>query len=379
MKYTKILLLIIALSFNCAKIKIRPETFDAHFFSNWEMYAGSPARTNFYPGDISFPIKLQWQYNASSAIGKTLLVVDGILYFNTMDGRLYALDIKTGKKIGHRKITVDATCTYHDTSLFIALRYGDNTLFKYNLKRGKNDWKIDAGDIASEPLIVDDQIVITALYKHIDLYNSTDGTRIWQTKTNDQIRSTPAYSEGKIVFGCDDGYIYVVEKITGAILWKFKTDASIQATPVIKDTIIYIGSSDKKFYAINLKNGGLIWNFKAGGQIFHPAAVNDRVVIFGSADSYIYCLDRMSGKKVWSFEAKSVISTSPLICKSKVFFGALDYHYYAVDLKTGDEIWKFKAKGRVKTAPVIWGNYLIGASENNHVYAFSTVEENDLP
>lgn len=361
---------------NCAKIKIKPEALTAFSAFNWTLYGGNPERTNFYPDDLSLPLKLSWRYNASSAIGTTILVVNGIVYFTTMDGRLYALQIETGKKIGHRKLNVDATCACQDTSLLIALRYGDETLFKYNLKRARYDWKIDAGDIASEPLVTGNQIIITALYKHIDLYNSSDGTRIWQTKTDEQIRSSPAVDQGIIVFGCDDGFIYAVDQLSGNILWKYQTKASVQATPAIKDSVVYIGSSDNTFYAIHLKTGKLIWRFKSDGQILNGAALNDRLIIFGSNDSFLYCLDRFSGTKIWSFEAKSIVSTSPLIAGNKVFFGCSDYHYYAVDLTTGEAIWKYKTRGRVKTTPVVWGKYLIGASENNYVYAFSTAEEN---
>lgn len=361
---------------NCAKIKIKPEALHTLSSFNWTMYGGNPERTNFYPGKgIALPLKLSWKYDASSAIGATILVVDGIIYFTTLDGRLYAIEIETGKKIGHRKTNVDATCAYQDASILIALRYGDVTLFKYNLKRAKNDWKIDAGDIASEPLVVDNQIIVTALYNHIDLYYSFDGARIWQTKTENQIRSSPAFHQGRIIFGCDDGLIYAVNKSNGEIFWKYKTNASVQATPAIKDTVGYIGSSDNTFYAININTGKLIWRFEAQGQILNCAAVDDRVVIFGSTDSHLYCLDRLSGTKIWSFEANSIISTSPLICGNNVFFGSFDHHYYAVDLKTGKELWRFKTKGRVNTTPVIWGNFLIGASENNYIYAFSTAEE----
>ena len=369
------LLAIIVLLSSCTRIKINFGLYAKYNVPSWEMYGGNTARTNVGQGDISLPLGLKWRYNASSAIGKTIVVIDGIAYFNTLDGKLYALDIETGKQIGHRKINVDATCAYQDTNLFIALRYGDETLFKYNLKRAKNDWKIDAGDIASEPLLLDDEIAITALYQHIDLYKTSDGSRIWQMKVDGQIRSSPAYLDGIIVFGCDDGFIYAVDKNNGQLCWKFKTDASVEATPAIKDTIVYVGSGDMNFYAIGIKSGKLIWRFNTKGQIFNAPAVDDNVVLFGSTDAHLYCLDRLSGEKIWSFEAKSVIGTSPLICKNKVFFGSLDQYYYAVDLKTGEELWSYKTKGRVKTAPVIWGNYLIGASENENIYIFSTAEE----
>lgn len=375
LKYIKFIFLFILIFIGCSKIKIIPFDTAPLDIINWEQYGGNAARTNFHPGDISLPLKLKWRYDATSAIGKTMLAVDGILYFTTLDGRLYAVDISSGKKIGQKKINVDATSAYQDGNLIIGLRYGDETLFKYNLKTAKYEWKIDAGDIASEPLILPENIVVTALYNHIDLYDAKNGVKIWQTKTPDQIRSSPALKNDKIVFGCDDGFVYAVEKLTGSIIWKFKTGASVQATPVIGDSIVYVGSLDKKLYAISLSEGKLIWSFQAGGQLFEAAAIDNIVVLFGSTDSKLYCLDRFSGKVSWTFEANSVISTSPLICQNKVIFGSLDHFYYALDLKTGNELWKYETKGRIRTNPVIWNKYLIGASENNYVYIFTPEQE----
>lgn len=360
---------------SCARIRLRPGTSLAEPIPNWLMAGGNPARTNSYAGDISLPLKLKWRYSATSAIGKTLLAVDGVLYFTTLDGRLYALDIRTGKKIGHIKTDHEATATYLDSSLIIARRYGDETLFRYDLKSGTYQWKIDAGDIASEPLILDQRIFITALYKHVDQYNPERGARIWQTKLPNQIQSSPAAHQNKIVFGCDDGFVYAVDKSTGNVVWKFKTNASVQATPAIWDTVVYIGSRNGIFYALSLNDGHELWRYNATGLILHGVAVNARQVIFGTTDSKLHCLERLTGRELWTFLAKSVISTPPLISQDKVFVGSLDHHYYALDLATGKELWKFKTKGRVRTQPIIWDKYLIGASENNYLYVFSSEED----
>lgn len=375
LNYLKCCLLSVLILIGCAKIRLRPGMPMAEPSPNWLMAGGNPARTNSYAGTISLPLKLQWRYSASSAIGKTLLVVDGILYFATLDGRLYALDIRTGQKIGHTKTDVEATAVYLDSSLIIARRYGDETLFRYDLKSGKYQWKVDAGDIASEPLIFDQGIFLTALYKHIDQYQPERGIRIWQTKLPNQIQSSPAAHQDKIVFGCDDGFVYAVAKSTGSVVWKFKTSASIQATPAILDTMVYIGSRDGNFYALSLNDGHELWRYEVTGLILHGAAVDSRQVIFGTTDSKLYCLDRLTGHEQWTFTAKSVISTSPLLSSDLVLVGSLDHHYYALDRATGKELWRYKTKGRIRTQPIIWRNYLIGASENNYVYAFSSEKE----
>ena len=375
MQQLKLLILFILIWTSCAKITLQQERLTLNTASNWEMYGGNQARTNTYPGAISLPLKLKWHHSASAAIGKTILVKDGVIFFNTMDGRTYAYNIKTGEKIGHIKTEYQSTSIVKDSVLFFARRYGDNTLFKYNLNRGKTEWKFNAGDVASEPLILDEGIVVTALYKHIDYYDLSTGDEIWKFETDDQIRSSPATDRNTIVFGCDNEFIYAVNKVTGKIKWKYKTGGSVQATPSIKDGIVYVGSCDQYFYAINLQTGKLEWKFKTKGQIFQSAAINDSVVIFGSTDSQLYCLDCSSGDQIWTFEANSVISTSPLICKNKIFIGSLDHFYYALDIATGVELWKFETKGRIRTEPVIWKNYFIGASEDYDLYVFESKVE----
>lgn len=340
------------------------------------MYGRNPARTNEYPGSILLPLKQKWHVNASAAIGRSILAKDGLVFFNTMDGRIYANNIETSKKIGYIKTEFNATNIVKDSLLFIARRYGDETLIRYNLNRGKKDWEFNAGDINSEPLILDNGIVVTALYKHIDFYDLDNGESKWKFETDKQIRSSPASDGEIIVFGCDNGFIYAIQKMSGKLLWEYKTTASVQATPAIKNGFVYVGSNDNWFYAIDIKTGELEWDFKTNGQIFHAAAVTDSVVIFGSTDSFLYCLNRVTGEQIWTFEAKSVISTNPLICGDKVFVGSLDHFLYALDISTGAELWKFKAKGRIRSNPIIYKNYFIVASEDNDLYVFESKIEN---
>ena len=336
------------------------------------MYGKNPGRTNEYPGSITLPLKLKWHLNASASIGRTILARDSVVFFSTMDGRIYAYNIETRKKVGYVKTEYNATSVVKDSALFIARRYGDETLVKYCLMRGKKEWEFNAGDITTEPLILDDGIVVTALYKHIDYYDLANGESIWQFETNKQIRSSPASDGEIIVFGCDDGIVYAIQKSNGKLKWEYETDGSVQATAAIKNDVVYIGSNDFKFYAINLQTGKLEWEFETNGQIFNAAAVTDSVVVFGSTDSFVYCLNRISGEQIWTFEAKSVISTSPLVCEDKIFIGSLDHHLYALDKSTGGELWKFKAKGRIRSNPIIYENYLILASEDDELYVFES-------
>lgn len=357
---------------SCSSCVVNRELLSSERYPNWTMFGGDEARTHLSPDDLKPPLKLLWRESLGSAIGRTLLAVDGILYFGTLDGRFFSRDIHTGEGVCSEKMTYSATCCYANHHLFIARRYGNETLYDLNLSTGKFDWKIDAGDIASEPLITTNSIVVTALYKHADLYTLESGVKIWSFETDDQIRSSPARAGNKVIFGCDDGFVYAVSYDSGNLMWKYETKAAVIANPVIdiKNNLVLIGSSDFNFYALNLENGTLVWKYNTNGQIVNGAALSDDKIIFSSNDTKLYCLNAGTGQKIWITQSEAVIGTNPLIAGDYVYWGSLDHHLYAALLENGGIAWKYKTKGRVRTTPVIWGNYLAAASEDDHIYVF---------
>ncbi len=339
---------------------------------NWILFGGEPHRINYREKTIAPPLEKAWTYKTSSAVGPTLIAANGVLYFATLDGRFEGISIETGKRIGKKSSEghFEATCAFYEGNLIIASRYGNKTLANYNLETGKYLWKIDAGDIASEPLVTDNSIYISALYNHIDKYDFLSGEKIWSFKTTAQHRSSPALSNNILVVGCDNGTLYALNATNGVLKWEIKTGASITATPIIQNETIFIGSTDSNFYAVNLNDGIIQWQFNAKRPIYQTAATDGQDVLFGSSDGHFYCLNAETSIEKWRFRAKSVISTAPLLSGSVVYFGSLDRKYYCLNLKNGRELWNQETKGRIRTSPVVWKNYVLGASEDKYVYAF---------
>ncbi len=351
------------------------EKLPAEFGSNWSQFGGGETRLASIRSEVVPPLRNAWTYKPSSKVGRALVIVDGLIYFGTLDGKIEVVDVETGSRVRRIKLTdqIEGTCAYHDGSLYVAYRYGEETLGRLDLKSGKFLWQVDAGDIASEPLVTEEGVFVSALYKHIDCYDLATGERKWRYKTADQHRSSPALSAGVLVSGCDNGTVYALVSATGALKWKTSAGASVFATPVIDAGRVFVGSIDSVFYALSLDDGKELWRFKADAPIYQSAASDGDVVVFGATNGQVFCLDAVTGSQRWSFSAQSVVSTSPLITGGSVYFGSLDTNYYALDMNNGRELWHFTTEGRIRTAPVAWGPYLVGASEKRTLYAFTAV------
>ena len=187
----------------------------------------------------------------------------------------------------------------------------------------------------------------------------------WTFPTGDRIVSSPAYSEGVIYFGGDDGYIYAVDASSGRQKWKRKTDGPVPATPAIEGGTLYVGSFDGKFYALDARTGTLRWKFATGGErrfeakglhgqlpknqtiadafdvFLSSPVVANAVVYFGSGDGHVYALDAKSGELRWKFATGDVVHASPAYADGVVYFGSWDSWLYAVDAQTGAQKWRF--------------------------------------
>jgi outer membrane protein assembly factor BamB len=335
-------------------------------------------RSSYLTADLAWPLQEISRFKLSSAVSQHLCATRDAVFAPTLDGRMSIIDLRPAKNKHKKKILQKTklangyagTIAIAEQSLVVAMRFGKETLMRYDLAEGHKIWEVDAGDIESEPLIADSLIYVTALYKHVDAYRLQDGKRRWQFLTESQFHASPALSQGILVAATNDGKIYGLEAVSGKKLWEFDCQEPVLATPAISQNRVYIGTAGEHVLALNLPDGTLLWKNKTGAKVAHSPAVNDSLVIFGFGDGRVRAFNVTNGASRWSSRASSVIGTSPLIAANAVFIGSLDHILYALDVRTGMTVWQQELAGRIRTDPIIAGDRLIVASEDRFVYVF---------
>ncbi|MDZ7292464.1 MAG: PQQ-binding-like beta-propeller repeat protein [candidate division KSB1 bacterium] len=351
------------------------------FNLEWRVYNGeptaclagvSPERRSYLPSTLDVPLQEIARVKLSSAVSQHLCANRDFLLVPTLDGRLSAIDLKLFKVITRKKLPRASAGTIAVTrqTLVIAMRLGEATLLCYDLLEGRKLWEVDAGDIASEPLLADSLVYVAALYKHVDAYRLQDGTRRWQFRTEAQFHASPALSQGILVVASNDGKVYGLQALSGKKLWEFDCKEPVLATPAIHRNIVFIGTAGENVLVLKLQDGALLWKNKIGAKVMHAPAANDSLVIWGSNDGRVRAFDIENGTLRWVFRAGSVIGTSPLVADNLVFVGSLDHNLYALELRSGAVAWQQQLEGRVRTDPIVVGERLIVASEDRVVYIF---------
>ncbi len=240
----------------------------------------------------------RWRYRSQGPIRSApCLTMDGMLYFGSFDGCVYALKARTG--------TLEWTyCIDRPVSSSIVVDEEGNLYF------GATDNMVRSLDRnGAERWVFDNDSSITAASPTLDgqghLYvggygpnglvklNTADGSLVWTLPMIGPPRNTAAiHDNGNIYVGTRTGYFYGVTP-DGQVLWSRDLNAEIRTSAAISSNgNVIIATYDGYVYALNPDNGAQVWRTRIGMSVEGSPVVDAANHVFaGGALSPFSALD----------------------------------------------------------------------------------------
>ena len=328
------------------------------------MFRGDAAHSGTSAGKAPHEFhKVKWKFPTGARIVSSPIMQDGVIWFGSDDGNVYAVDAASGRQRWMHATggPVDATPAVADGVLYVGSY--DGKFYALNAKTGATRWKF-----------------ATAGERHVEA-PGMDGLPKTQTLSdpNDVYASSPVVAGGAVFFGSGDHNIYALDAKSGELRWKFATGDVVHASPAYANGVVYAGSWDSYFYAIDAATGKEKWRFHGGEDpLIHnqvgfqssPAVVNG-IVYTGCRDSNLYALDAASGNEKWRVNNNgSWVVSSPAVADGKVYFATSDSRLYqVVDALTGKPVLKQEDKAYFFSSPVIAGDVVLLGGTNGSLQA----------
>ena len=215
-------------------------------------------------------------------------VVDGVAYFGTTDGRLFAVDADTGR-----------------------IRWAFDT----------------GGRINSSPSLAQGRVCITTYAGSILCLRARDGTKLWSTYVKrDAFRYESFYAspstDGRRIFTISrSGKIVALNARNGDVEWTQKIDSLGYSTPAVGADRIFVGGFDGALHAYRKTDGKELWQAKVGGRILGgPLLVGD-LVFFATLEQKTYAARVSDGRVVWRFP---IGKYSPGIATERAYYFTLN-------------------------------------------------------
>ena len=297
-----------------------------------------------------------------------LAVGEGVIYWSTPAGKLYALDADSGAvKWEFPFVPADQPKPGFFDQLLGRFSGGGSEAVRERI-----------GATFSAPVLAGDLVVISSFDRNVYAVDASSGDERWVfDEAGGPLIAAPALADDRIYIGSMDSYVYVVELDTGRQVQaeRMSTDNWVWASSVVDEESLYVVSMDKKLYCFDRLSGTPCWHqpFQAEGAIPGAPLLADGVLYFGALDSRLYAVEAATGGELWRFEgAGNWIWSRPVAAQGTIYVGSLDHKLYALDSRTGGKQWEYQADSPIRSGPAYADNSIYFGTENGLVYALDS-------
>lgn len=231
----------------------------------------------------------------------------------------------------------------------------DGDVYAMDAKSGKRIWRTDTdARIASGPSLNGSSVLVGTLDGEVIALNRANGKEIWRVKLSSEVQSAPAGDGNVLVVKTIDGRIYGLSADKGQKLWAFDrtvpnlTLRGLSAPLVIGDRV-YVGMDNGRLTALHLVDGSAIWEqavaFGTGRtelerltDIDAELLSNGSSICVVSFGNELACLDAESGQVLWRRSVRSYSGIALL--DDQLVVTDENGVVWAFDAKTGISTWK---------------------------------------
>ncbi len=229
-------------------------TEDSPAISNGTVYFGSSV------GLLALDARTgQEKWRVGPGILGSLALADGVLYFNGMDDRLYAMDAGTREALWIFRMDPNYDYTRSTPAVANGMVYlgGPDYLYAVDAKTGQEQWKFEAGREVKSVV--------------------ADGKTVYFVSTS------------------SEQIVYALDAFTGKVKWKFNLGHSGQthSSPALSNGVLYVGSANQ-LCALDAKTGLEKWRYSefemvTGYGEFSTPVIADGVLYFDFGH-YLYAI-----------------------------------------------------------------------------------------
>lgn len=319
-----------------------------------------------------------WTFKTGGMIWGSATARDGVVYFGSTDGTIYALEVRTGKPVWRfqTKGPVYGDVAVYDDCLYAGS--DDGFLYKLNRADGAEIWRFniheetpldrfEPGNFVNtnrgfdfrgpNPVEVDGVVYVGSPDRHLYAIDAATAAEKWHFETGDIVRSVPGVADGNVVFGSYDGRVYAVDRDTGVQRWACDTGAPVTPAPLIHDGVVYIGNRSTTtamgaLYALRLDDGTVVWRKEWGEGSWVEAAAtlyDDTLYIGSSFWAMTLAVDPSTGAFIWQTRVGGGAYSTPALTEQAYYSGVVGFDngrghtgaFVRLDRATGRPVWRY--------------------------------------
>jgi PQQ-like domain len=199
-------------------------------------------------------------------------VRNGTVVIGSWDGRVYALDLKTGSelwvhhtegdtldssKFGFDRRAVQSSAAIAGKSVYVGSR--DGAIYALDAATGKRRWRVSHGGswVIGSPAVHRGKVFVGSSDGHfVQALEPESGREIWNLPTGSNVLASPLIVGNSLVIAtartdAAAGDLLALNPETGSVRWRLPLDEASNSSPAAADGELYVGTEAGSVLAIH--------------------------------------------------------------------------------------------------------------------------------
>jgi hypothetical protein len=210
----------------------------------WPLFRGDSQATGVATGSLPDRLQFLWSFSVDAGgFASTAAIADGLVYVGCLDGKLYAIDLATGKQRWQfaTELGFSASAALRNACVYIG--DSDGVFYCLDAKSGKSKWNFPtAAEINSSANFYKDNVLFGSQDGALYCLRADSGKEVWRYECENMIQCSPTVlADRGFVAGCD-GQLHVIDLVAGKTLGTVNIEAPTLCTPAVSASTVF-GSS----------------------------------------------------------------------------------------------------------------------------------------
>ena len=371
--------------------------------ANGTVYVGSSDH-NLYALEAATGT-LRWKFATHGRVSSSPAIAAGRVYVGSFDSNLYALDAASGALLwkfttaGERRFSgkhlhgaepaAEVMPDPFDVFLsspaladgLVYFGSGDGNVYALDAATGTLRWKFHTGNVVhASPAVAGGTLYVGSWDSYFYALDAASGRERWRFKTGEDpninnqvgIQSSAVVADGVVYFGCRDSHVYALDAASGAQRWAFSTGESwVISSPAVRDGKVYFATSDSGLVqALDARSGASLFalSFKRWPFFSSPSLAGGFLYI-GSEQGKLLAIDLPAQRLAWAFETEDSKKNGAAYTNADGTpnYGAVHGDSFYDQLIIVHD--RMMSVGAVLSTPVIDGETIYFGSWDGQVYA----------
>jgi outer membrane protein assembly factor BamB len=345
-----------------------------------------------------------WTFEAGAPLWPGATLADGVVYAGDQEGRLHALEARTGRERWSFKTggPIRARATVVGKDVYVPA--DDGFLYKLAATGGER-WRVRVVEkpierlpfddpksrfdrFGSEVTVADGRLYLGTHDGRVLALDPAKGTRLWEFVAGDAVLAAPAVASGRVYFGSYDHFVYALDAATGKLLWKRDTQGAVVSTPAVVGDLIVVGNRCYDLLGLDGQTGEPAWKrYFWFSWVESSPTVRDGVAYVGSSDAAsVQAFDARTGERRWGTDVYGWAWGQPAVTDRRVYVGVASQVGYlaqhrggvmALDRASGQAVWRYPAEPPASGSygfpgsPAVGEGLVFVTGLDGRVYAFA--------